>query len=101
MGWYGHIAFHTGVAKNMVATAMITALDAELGCHRKQIVNPPVSGIVAHRIEQLGSLVHVAYSITYDTNLLAKFHCLSVVADPDRNAVFSPDNIIAKRPKTA
>lgn len=101
MGWYGHIAFHTGVAKNMVATPMTTALDAELGCHRKQIVNPPVSGIVAHRFEQLGSLVHVAYSIAFDTMLLAKFHCLSIVADPDRNAVFSPDTIIAKRPKTA
>ena len=31
--------------------ASFNALDTELDSHRKQIVNPPVSGIVAHSFE--------------------------------------------------
>lgn len=47
----------------MVATTVVAALNAELGGDGKQVINPPISGIVAHRFEQLGSPVHTFCSV--------------------------------------
>ena len=47
----------------MVTAAMTAALNPKLPGYRQQVINPPVSGIIAHGFEELGPLVHAFYSI--------------------------------------
>lgn len=55
---YRNICFNTRVTENMVAAAMIPALDLKLPSYADEVVDPPVARIVSHCIEQFGSLAH-------------------------------------------
>ena len=55
---YRNIRFNTRVTENMVAAAMIPALDLKLPGYAEDVVDPPVARIASHCIEQFGPLVH-------------------------------------------
>jgi hypothetical protein len=62
-----YVSINPGETEYVMTAAMTTTFNLKLSGYRKQVINPPVAGIVAHGFEQLGPLVHAFYSILCDT----------------------------------
>lgn len=51
----------------MVATPFIAPVNAKPACYRLQVVNPPVTRVVAHPRKGFFVGTHAANSVAYDT----------------------------------
>lgn len=67
MRWNAYIGINPGETEYVVTASVTAAFNLKLSCYRHQVINPPVTWIVAHGLEQLGSLAHAAHSILCDT----------------------------------
>ena len=51
----------------MMTASFIAPVNAKTACHRVQIVNPPITRVVAHPAKVFFMGAHTANSVAYDT----------------------------------
>src|SRR5665811_79692 len=83
-----HIILHTGKRKHKMTSALTAPVDAKSLSNRLQIVNPPVTRVIAHSDEDFLVCAHGSHSVTCDTTCqenprLAKTPCAPIATPLD------------------